>query len=68
MKLPNKNIHSDLKRAAFKAGDVQRSASGKWNYKGPTEGGSDGKRGHSGMEHWVKTKEIKDSIRIRVPI
>ncbi len=25
MKLPNKNIHSDLKRAAFKAGDVQRS-------------------------------------------
>jgi len=32
-------------------------------YKGPTEGGSGGRRGHSGMEHWTKTKEIKDSTK-----
>ena len=35
------------------------------NYKCPTEGGSGGKRGHSGMEHWTKTEEIKDSTKIR---
>jgi len=26
--------------------------------KGPTEGGSGGKRGHSGMEHWGFNKEV----------
>ena len=31
--------------------------------KGPTEGGSGGKRGHSGMEHWEKTDEIKKATR-----
>lgn len=31
--------------------------------KGPTEGGSGGKRGHSGMEHWDKTEEIKEATR-----
>ena len=30
-------------------------------YKGPTEGGSGGKRGHSGMEHWTHTEELKDT-------
>ena len=35
------------------------------NYKCPTEGGSGGKRGHSSMEHWTKTEEIKDSTKIR---
>ena len=35
------------------------------NYKGPTEGGSGGKRGHSNMEHWVTTEEIKDSTKVR---
>lgn len=34
------------------------------NYKGPTEGGSGGKRGHSAMEHWTDTKELKDSSRV----
>lgn len=33
------------------------------NYKGPTEGGSGGKRGHSNMEHWEYTEEIKRSNR-----
>jgi len=33
------------------------------NYKGPTEGGSGGKRGHSSMEHWTHTEELKDSSR-----
>ncbi len=33
--------------------------------KGPTEGGSGGKRGHSNMEHWVTTEEIKESSKIR---
>ena len=32
-------------------------------HKGPTEGGSGGKRGHSGMEHWTDTEELKDSSR-----
>ena len=32
-------------------------------YKGPTEGRSGGKRGHSGMEHWTDTEELKDSSR-----
>jgi len=35
------------------------------HYKGPTEGGSGGKRGHSNMEHWVTTQEIKESTRAR---
>ena len=35
------------------------------NLKGKTEGGTGGKRGHSNMDHWVTTKEIKDSTRIR---
>jgi len=29
----------------------------------PTEGGSGGKRGHSGMEHWDKTEDIKKATR-----
>ncbi len=33
--------------------------------KGPTEGGSGGKRGHSNMEHWEYTEEIKTSTKIR---
>lgn len=33
------------------------------NTKGKTEGGSGGKRGHSNMNHWVKTEEIKDAAR-----
>jgi len=33
--------------------------------KGPTEGGSGGKRGHSNMEHWTYTEEIKESSRVR---
>ena len=35
------------------------------NYKGPTEGGSGGRQGHSSMEHWTHTEEIKDSSRKR---
>ena len=31
--------------------------------KGPTEGGSGGKRGHSAMEHWERTEEIKRSTK-----
>ncbi len=34
-------------------------------YKGPTEGGSGGKRGHSNMEHWTYTEELKESSKIR---
>lgn len=33
--------------------------------KGPTEGGSGGKRGHSNMEHWGYTDEVKDAARMR---
>ncbi len=33
------------------------------NYKGPTEGGSGGKRGHSTMEHWTDSAELKESSR-----
>lgn len=33
--------------------------------KGPTEGGSGGKRGHSNMEHWVYSDELKESSKIR---
>lgn len=33
------------------------------NTKGKTEGGSGGKRGHSNMNHWVKTEEIKDGAK-----
>ena len=34
--------------------------------KGPSEGGSGGKRGHSNMEHWGYTEEVKgDAKRIR---
>lgn len=32
---------------------------------GPTEGGSGGKRGHSNMEHWGYTAEVKESTRRR---
>jgi hypothetical protein len=28
------------------------------------EGGSGGRRGHSAMEHWMKTAEIKDAARV----
>lgn len=31
------------------------------NYKGPTEGGAGGKKGHSNMEHWTHTEELKDA-------
>lgn len=33
--------------------------------KGPAEGGSGGKRGHSNMEHWGYTDEVKDTARKR---
>lgn len=33
--------------------------------KGPTEGGSGGKRGHSGMEHWGFTDEVKEAAKRR---
>lgn len=33
------------------------------NYKGPSEGGSGGKRGHSNMEHWTFTEELKESSK-----
>ena len=33
--------------------------------KGPTEGGSGGRRGHSGMEHWGYTDEVKSAARRR---
>jgi len=32
---------------------------------GPTEGGSGGKRGHSNMEHYQHTAEIKEGNRHR---
>ncbi len=32
--------------------------------KGKSEGGSGGKRGHSGMDHACKTEEVKDSARV----
>ncbi len=35
------------------------------NYKGPTEGGAGGKKGHSNMEHWTHTEELKDSSNKR---
>jgi hypothetical protein len=33
--------------------------------KGPSEGGSGGRRGHSGMEHWGFTDEVKMVARRR---
>jgi hypothetical protein len=33
--------------------------------RGPTEGGSGGKRGHSNMEHWGYTAEVKRTARMR---
>ncbi len=33
--------------------------------KGPTKGGSGGKRGHSNMEHWTYTEELKQSSKVR---
>lgn len=33
--------------------------------KGPTEGGRGGKRGHSNMEHWVYTHEVKRASKKR---
>lgn len=33
--------------------------------KGPSEGGSGGKRGHSNMEHWEYTEEVKRAARKR---
>ncbi len=33
--------------------------------KGPTEGGSGGKRGHSKMDHWGFTDEVKTNARRR---
>ena len=33
------------------------------NPKGPSEGGSGGKRGHSNMEHWGYTDEVKEAAR-----
>ncbi len=35
------------------------------NYKGPTEGGAGGKKGHSNMEHWTHTGELKDASNKR---
>lgn len=35
------------------------------NWKGPSEGGSGGKRGHSSMEHWTRTDDLKTSSRKR---
>ena len=32
--------------------------------KVPAQGGSGGGRGHSAMEHWMKTAEIKDAARV----
>ncbi|MGJ8637294.1 MAG: hypothetical protein ACSHX5_10660 [Phycisphaerales bacterium] len=31
--------------------------------KTPSEGGSGGKRGHSNMEHWGYTEEVKEHAR-----
>jgi hypothetical protein len=33
--------------------------------KGPTEGGSGGKRGHSAMEHWGFHDKVKEAARRR---
>jgi hypothetical protein len=33
--------------------------------KGPSEGGSGGKLGHSGMDHWGYTDEVKETARRR---
>jgi hypothetical protein len=33
--------------------------------KGPTERGIGGKRGHSGMEHWGFTDEVKEAANRR---
>ena len=33
--------------------------------KGPADGGQGGKRGHSNMEHWESTEEIKSAARKR---
>lgn len=33
--------------------------------KGPADGGSGGKRGHSNMEHWGYTDEVKKAARKR---
>lgn len=33
--------------------------------KRPTEGGSGGKLGHSNMEHWEYTEEIKKATKVR---
>ena len=33
--------------------------------KGPSEGGSGGRRGHSGMEHWRSTDEVKSEAKKR---
>ena len=33
--------------------------------KVPSEGGSGGKRGHSGMEHWATTAEYKDAAQLK---
>lgn len=33
--------------------------------KGPSEGGSGGKRGHSNMEHWGYSDEVKSAARQR---
>jgi len=33
--------------------------------KGPSEGGSGGKRGHSGMEHRMTPEEIKEAAKRR---
>jgi hypothetical protein len=33
--------------------------------KGPTEGGSGGKRGHSNMEHWGYTEEVNEAAKRR---
>ncbi len=35
------------------------------NPKSPSEGGSGGKRGHSNMEHWGYTAEVKDAARVQ---
>jgi hypothetical protein len=34
-------------------------------HKGPSEGGAGGKRGHSNMEHWGETDEVKSASRRR---
>jgi hypothetical protein len=32
----------------------------------PSEGGSGGKRGHSAMEHWASTAEVKDAVTPKI--